>query len=433
MAAIVSAGALEEDVLGGVEALRSSGIDVTCRSVRVEGTEPPLEHCAVTLGGMAHGSAVHLESAPAARVDAAREAVARYAWFGGTGLRGRLDVRAVASLGAQALAVDDIAGYSPALRARERTALGWTRTTEFVWVEGRSLRSGASLWVPVQLVARRVPPGSEQPVEIEPELRPRVPTGVAAHPRRDVALLEALWQVIERDAFMITWLARLPTETLDVRDAASELGDLIARVAAAGLAPTILRLPTDIPIPVALVLLRDGRGAAPAVTLGVAARPTSDAAATVALARALGARQRVRGWLGEQRAIPRDTFRLDAESRLLWWADARRAEGLAWLTGRPGRVVPDDVAGESAAGELGRLVAWFGTAGEEIVAVDLVDEAAARRLGHHVVAVVAPGFHPVHGDEARPARWSIRLRTVPAALDLPPAPVLNSVPHPLGC
>ncbi len=81
--------------------------------------------------------------------------------------------------------------------------------------------------------------------------------------------------------------------------------------------------------------------------------------------------------------------------------------------------------------DLDRLLAWFVQRGEDVIVADLTDPALAARLGHHVVAVVVPGFHPLYVDPTRPARWSHRLRTVPAALGLPLPALVNPRPHPL--
>jgi ribosomal protein S12 methylthiotransferase accessory factor YcaO len=115
---------------------------------------------------------------------------------------------------------------------------------------------------------------------------------------------------------------------------------------------------------------------------------------------------------------------------LLWWAQAGRWRDLAWLFDGPGVRVPVEGPAADTGAELERLLAWFRAADEDVLVVDLVDEPAVVRLGHHAVAVVAPGLHPMHLDEMRPAHWSRRLAAVPRVFGVPAPITLNPLPHP---
>ena len=111
------------------------------------------------------------------------EAVERFVW---RRLPGRHDIRrsAPADLPDAVLDLDALAGYSGDLR-RSDQRLQWAVDTPFHWIRGGSLTAGTPVWVPLQLVS------ADGRCHDEPELRPRVTTGIAAHPDRDAAILNA--------------------------------------------------------------------------------------------------------------------------------------------------------------------------------------------------------------------------------------------------
>ena len=409
-----------------LDGIASSGLPV-CATWLSPGGVRGVHGCQVTLGDT---EAIHRDgrTAEAAVEGAAQVALARFVWRHGRELAERLHVGTATSVPGRAMPLETIAGYSSALRAQRPGRLGWTSETSFTWVEGISLVRRAPCWLPFQLVSGVRPEGID-----EPELRPTVPTGIAVHPDRSRALLHALLEVVERDAFMVTWLDDLPRTPLDLHGAPEPLGDLLVRFRASGLRVRAARLSTDHPIPVAVVVVSDESSSV--VGVGVAGRPELGDAVSVALLRAYGIWQRVRGTRQDGPVSPRDPSALHGHQRALWWNAGGRAARLwsfaAEETGREAIPVPA-LSRPDAGSEVHRLVDWCRAAGEEVVAVDLVDRRPVERLGHHVVAVVVPGFHPMHVDETCPARWSPRLRKLPAALGLPIPAVINATPHPLG-
>lgn len=405
-----------------------------CVSIAPSPDEPHFEACAITLGRAAHGFGLDFFSLASALDEATRRAIGHLAWAGGARPAGRLHVGSAASVTGAAIDLDAIAGYSPGLRARHGAALRWTSATEFVWIEGRSLLEGAPRWVPAQLVVGTSPGALARSLRSEPELRPRVPTGIGIHRDPERALVAALLDLLERDAFMVTWLARLPARAMDVdalgTPALIEIRDRLAR---ADIDMTASRLSTDAPVPVVLACLGSTRPDGPPLALGVAAWPVVADAVITALTRAFVSYRRLSARLADGRPwlSDADASRLDADTRSLWWAAAAAREGIRWLVaGERGPLpVEDQETGDDVLGALRR---WLARAGEDVVVVDLADGTLTDRLHHHAVAVVAPALHPLHVDERRPARWSPRLRRVPEALGLPLPAVLNTLPHPLG-
>ncbi|MBI2204189.1 MAG: YcaO-like family protein [Candidatus Rokubacteria bacterium] len=414
-----------DDVEARVRHIAASGFDIRWTRTLAASDEPDIHAVSVTIAPSVRGSGLDAFSAELALARGVGEAIERWAWQHAPCVAERLRIASPASLGAETFALEALAGYSPALRARQHARLAWTSRTPFAWTEGVALTSAARRWVPLQLVSR----AAKAITGVEPELRPPVTTGFAAHPDRRVALLNALLEVVERDAFMLTWLARGPARPLDVEHAGdARLRNLVSRFASAGLVPCAVALATDVPIPVVLAMLRDERGDRPAFAVGAAARASTADATIAALIEAFACWRYVRR-LSTMRRAPTEPTDLDRDGRLLWWAQPDRWRELAWLLDGPCVAIEAEAAEDTGA-TLDRLVGWFRSAGEEAVVVDLLDEPLTRRVGHHVVAAVAPGFHPMHLDETRPARWSRRLSSVPRALGRSSPPALNALPHP---
>jgi ribosomal protein S12 methylthiotransferase accessory factor len=250
-----------------------------------------------------------------------------------------------------------------------------------------------------------------------------VTTGVAAHPERAQAVLNGLLEVIERDAVMLTWLTRVTGEALDLDTTDdAELRDLVARFTAAGLVVSATRLLTDVPVAAVAAAVEDPTGVGPALAFGSAAALSLETATRKAVMEAFTAWRFVRERHESGAMSPPDAATLDQQGRLLWWAEPARRGDVAWLLDGP-RVAMKTESCTGSRDALGALLEWFRAAGEDVIAVDLTDAASVEQLGHHVMAVVVPGFHPMHLCESAPALWSRRLERVAGG-------PLNPSPHP---
>lgn len=396
--------------------LVGADLDVTWGALTFAPDEPRLPGYWVRVNGI-RGSAVDIASRARALDRAVGEAVERFVWHRPPG-HCHIRRSASADLPDTVLDLEALAGYSDELR-RSDPRLQWSADTPFHWVRGVSLTTGTQVWVPLQLVS------ADGRCDDEPELRPRVTTGVAAHPDRDTAILNALLEVIERDAFMLTWLARRKTVPLDVEHAEDvHLRTFVERLLAARFAPRAVRLNTDTGVPVVLGLVLDDSGTGPRLSVGAAAHPSVARAALAALGEAFASWKWTQRLARSNRTVPGDAVDLDLETRLLWWSQGDRWRSLEWLWSRPAKAVGND---HEPAIALHDLVTRLQDLGEDVIVVDLTTEPLAVQLGYHVVAVVVPGFHPMHLRERRPALLSLRLTTLlRAAGDR----AINTLPHP---
>lgn len=140
-----------------------------------------------------------------------------------------------ASLG---LYEDHIYDSDPSLRR-------FTPETEFAWVRGHSIARGAPVLVPSDFVyygGRQMIYGNS--------------SGCATGSCVEEALLFGLLETIERDAFMLHWLARLAPRHIALDTVEDlECRTIIARLAAAGAQLHVLDARLDLPIPVVLAVI----------------------------------------------------------------------------------------------------------------------------------------------------------------------------------
>ncbi|KKW20690.1 MAG: Bacteriocin biosynthesis cyclodehydratase domain protein [Parcubacteria group bacterium GW2011_GWA1_51_12] len=182
-------------------------------------------------------------------------------------------------LGDTAVSLDELSGVNTATRARieksdsfrkyhPQAALSFKEQSEFRWTRANSFLDDKSAYIPLQLVSLAYSPTNHK----EPLLRFLLSTGAAAGKTLDDAILSGILEVVERDAYMITWLNQLAPELLDFEDAPSAKLRMIARAFKRHrLELYLVCLPTDINVPAFLGIAIDRTGIGPAVTVGTKA------------------------------------------------------------------------------------------------------------------------------------------------------------------
>jgi ribosomal protein S12 methylthiotransferase accessory factor len=311
------------------------------------------------------------------------------------------------------------------------------------WVWGWSFGQGRAVLVPEHVAYWQAPPraGSARLVY-------ESSNGCALGASLEEALLYGLFEVIERDAFLLAWHARLALPRLDPDLTDVALGHLMDRLEADGFSLLLFDMSLDHPIPAILSLaLADDPIRVPQAFFAAGAHPDPDCAARAAVAevvtntllyqqrRALRPQtydpQRLRPMLtrpGLVRVLD-DHVALytlpEARGRyahLLHDAPARPLIG-AYGDWRARWCRPDLTE------VLVELLADFDRRNLEVIVVDVSDPVQQRRLGLHAVKVIVAGTLPMtFGHANRRLRHLTRLTTVPTELGYPAA--LTTDPHP---
>jgi ribosomal protein S12 methylthiotransferase accessory factor len=204
------------------------------------------------------------------------------------------------------------------------------------WVKGVRRQSGESIWVPSDLVYYVNRRSRQKPCYSASS------NGVAAHFREQVAVETALYELIERDAFCVTWYAKRAVKAIAHDHLKQDMQQRISRWEQLGYRVTVLNLTLDGP-PVVLVLIW-ARGKVPALCSGASCRPVFMEAAERAfseaefMAMSWHHRRPRRGMKAEDIESPADHG--------LYYLDPKNLEKAEWLL-EPGECtsLPQDFNG----------------------------------------------------------------------------------------
>lgn len=297
-------------------------------------------------------------------------------------------------LGARALSVDALIGFSDIQYARmEFPYFRFDPDVRIRWTEGTNLTRKQPLLVPAVLVYL----GYEVITPLE-MFYPCTSTGMAAGRTLAQALLAGLCEVVERDAFMCTWLLRRPPrrvplsileQLLDSRELTLVKNDAFE--------VCVTLSTTDLGIPCAITVITSRNKAAAVV--GSGAHPYVH----TAIARSL---------LDAYHALDRFEC-LDAKAR----------NDVVWLTQGPECT---EITGNQPF--TGRECVEG--AGYEVSFVETTT-ADVRSLGMRTVKVLVPGLHPLNMDAGTVHEDRRRLQRVADHWGIPMPAELNPNPHPL--
>jgi ribosomal protein S12 methylthiotransferase accessory factor len=341
-------------------------------------------------------------------------------------------IATAAELGARAVDPERFALFSD--EQYERAGFPFqrfTRDTPVRWVEGLAIPSGAPARLPRQLVhlAWRPEPGSgEVPIAYSTS------SGAACACTFEEAVLRGLFEVLERDAFLVVWTNRLSLPRLAWRhdDTFAALDRRYFRPS--GLAYEAVDLSLFFDVPTVLGIVRDDRTPGAALGVGAAAAPCIEEAWLRALAEAFS----VRTWARltrdghEETSVRIETF----DDHIRFYGSQERAHLTRFLDSSPEwrdvRDVPS-VEGGDVTTLIGALSTRLERRGASAYAVDLTS-ADVRDAGLFVAKVVAPELCSL--DVPHDARFLGGRRLYEAAfeLGLRAAPLaredVNPYPHP---
>ncbi|SNZ05460.1 ribosomal protein S12 methylthiotransferase accessory factor [Natronoarchaeum philippinense] len=255
------------------------------------------------------------------------------------------------------------------------------------WIEGEEIASGEPAYLPAEKAVFPPP---------ERRLGPSITTGLGLGASTVDALLSGLYEVIERDAAMLSWYSTFEPLELSVDD--EQFGALARRAGAEGLAVTPLLVTQDVDVPVVAVAVhREGEW--PRFAVGSDADLDPVAAARGALAEAL------QNWMELRSMGPDDAA--EQSGAIGEYADFPE-EAQAFLDA--GGPIPSDSVGpaDSPTGtaELDAVVERATDAGLTPYGVRLTPR-DLDAVGFEAVRVLAPSAQPLFtgepffGDRAR--------------------------------
>ena len=307
--------------------------------------------------------------------------------------------------------------------------------TRVRWVCGIELPSATPAWAPAQFVSL----GGLGELEGEPSLTIPTSNGLACGQTFWGAVLSALLEVVERDAFTATWAARLSLPLLTWHGDRGLEEFERQRLVPSGLSYAVVDLSAFLAVPVVLAVVSAPGASSGPTAVGAAAstlaadaaqRALGEAGAAFAAARALRRVHPDRVFAGDGSDI--ETF----DDRVLFYSDPAQSHRVAFLTASTERRHVHDlprIGGDGPREAVEALCAKLAVRGARAYAFDVTapDIAAA---GLHVVRVVCPELCPLDPIHRQRFLGVPRLLTAASDAGLRARPLrpgeVNSDPHP---
>ncbi|TSC86217.1 MAG: hypothetical protein G01um10148_723 [Parcubacteria group bacterium Gr01-1014_8] len=302
----------------------------------------------------------------------------------------------------------------------------------YLWIRGYSLVQNKPIYIPAQIVSR-VHGIAIKKNKSEPLLRPIITTGLATGQTRKNALLSGALEVIERDAFMVTWLNQITPSHISTDELlkSETLDALLSKCKRYRLDVDFVRLMTDAPTYVIGAVVSDGANMPP-IAIGMSAHQDASRAAEKALLEALRARVNTRNRLEKfrERAYkPVET--ISQGERSMYWAVDDRSKQLSFLTAGPLQALDDEAWDDDTTEEhLERIIEWCRKKKYELAEIDMTNS-AANTTPWCVTFVVIPEMQPLHQNEDLPCIGGARLKDIPKQFRHEPrAEPFVAAPHP---
>ncbi len=137
-----------------------------------------------------------------------------------------------------------------------------TERDPIYWTEAIDLITNRSVFIPAQTVF--CPFGKKEKI-----IRTPISTGASAGLDKNSTIIRAIFEVLERDSFISSYLGRLPGSVVNIANPKGAIKDLLDEFSFYLLKPTIIKLDNDYNIPVILTILTDLTKNKPVVTFGL--------------------------------------------------------------------------------------------------------------------------------------------------------------------
>lgn len=158
------------------------------------------------------------------------------------------------------------------------------RVTPIGWVKGYSLTEKKYLYIPAFVVYL----GYNRFTPNEPHFMPTSSNGLALSTSLEKATIKGIFELVERDAAMVTWYTKRIIPRLNLKYVKSpKLIDLRNKIRSEGLLIAVCISTIDVPIPSAIGIIYDNKKTIPYASFGLATETNLEEAAIKSLEEAL--------------------------------------------------------------------------------------------------------------------------------------------------
>lgn len=302
------------------------------------------------------------------------------------------------------------------------------------WTEGTLYASGKRVLLPAQTVFWNYIHNNEK------VLLKNTTSGCAGHFTRDEAILSALLELIQRDAFLIYWLNNLSPSVLQIPTGTYlQLDEFLSYVHRYNLEVLFLNTTADITIPtITCVVIDRAHPEGPVISVGSSSGFDIEDALIQSALEALTVNAHaasLEAYKITEDYRPFADQNLHRDARLSAWKGAAMMERFAFFLSGPSERIQDFAARmpthESVADRLAYVLAQLNALGKgyEVYLYE-VEDPLLKEIGFHVVRTIVPQLIPMYLTEYAAPLDARRLREVPAKIGHKAADAFNPWPHP---
>lgn len=306
-----------------------------------------------------------------------------------------------------------------------------TEDSKFRWTQCKSLITNNFVHIPSQLIYLSYPF-----LKNEPTIYPGISTGVAGGSCLSAALVRGIYEIVERDSFMIYYLNKLEPPKIDLQVINNnKVRQFLESAKRYKLEIISLDITSDLGIPVIVSIIINRAGIGKAISVGLKSGFNIVDAIIGSIEEAL----HTRSWLRSEyekspKKVKPSDLQKDSSIKLrgFLWYPVKAIKNLNfWIQSPKKKTVPAHYQALSSGQELEKLVAIFKKSNCQIYYKDLAVP-ALRKLGYYVVKVIIPKMQPLYLNEKYPLLGGERLCTVPEKLGYKRRAEgeLNRYPHP---
>lgn len=306
--------------------------------------------------------------------------------------------------------------------------------SNFRWTKCIDIKSGKEILIPAQLVYLGYNFGHEKLIYIP------TTTGTAGGGSFTMALFRALCELIERDQFMITYLAKISPPRIrlsSIKDQKTK--DLIKYVQKYNFELHLLDLTLDLEVPTFLALIIDRTGFGTGVSLGLKTHVDPYEAIKGSIIEASHPRGWIRRIVDDQPELL-ENFNpnkiISIRDRALYWYPKSKIKDLEFLLkGKERNIsrIDKNIENLSSSEKTTMVIEKLLSKGMDVYYKDITF-GPFKELGYNVVRVVVPQSIQFYLDERFPCLGGSRLYSVPKSLGYASKDFneddLNKIPHP---
>lgn len=327
-----------------------------------------------------------------------------------------------------------LAGFSEEQK-KENPRRQFDENSLFYWERVRRISANEDVFAPAQFVH-----WNYKLDELEPCLCEGNTNGAGGWFSKEGAILSGLYELIQRDAFLIYWLNRLTPKRIDPYSVPNEdFQKLLQESERYGFEVYCLNITSDISVPAFAVIISDPTGKGPRFSLGAGCQ----ADPCGALCRAFEEAWSIYNWVRRMPAYPvsneKDRQFLNPEigqtERVRLWGNPEMAKHLEFFLRGKEESLSDIkfdfprnfVSQKEELYSLTKKIEAKGP-GYEIYCY-LAKHPILSEIGYYSAQIIIPCFIPMYLRDSNAPLGNSRIKEAPKKMGLAPASEINPLPH----